>query len=138
MRLIPIGALRSCGWWGCFGSARHQNKLPAIAERLQLAHRQQQLLSRSLELQSWLQSLNPETTDRWKASEWTFALEKRGAKAEPITVIDALGAKSPSTPHTPLAALAFALALDRIPSDRQRAHQSGSIRWPSWATDSKS
>ena len=69
----------------------HQNNLLAIAERLQLAHRQQQLLSRSLELQSWLQSLNPETTDRWKASDWTFALEERGAKAEPLTALMLLG-----------------------------------------------
>ena len=69
----------------------HQNNLLAIAERLQLAHRQQQLLSRTLELQSWLQSLNPETTDRWEASDWTFALEERGAKAEPLTALMLLG-----------------------------------------------
>ena len=68
-----------------------QNDLLAIAERLQLAHRHQQLLSRSLELQSWLQSLNPETTDGWKASDWTFALEERGAKAEPLTALMLLG-----------------------------------------------
>ena len=69
----------------------HQNNLLVIAERLQLAHRQQQLLSRSLELQSWLQSLNPETTEGWKASDWTFALEERGAKAEPLTALMLLG-----------------------------------------------
>ena len=69
----------------------HQDNLLAIAERLQLAHRHQQLLSRSLELQSWLQSLNPETTDRWKASDWTVALEERGAKAEPVTALMLLG-----------------------------------------------
>ena len=69
----------------------HQNNLLAIAKRLQLAHRQQQLLSKSLELQSWLQSLNPETTDGWKASDWTFALEERAAKAEPLTALMLLG-----------------------------------------------
>ena len=69
----------------------NQNNLLAIAERLQLAHRHQQLLSRSLELQSWLQSLNPETTDDWKASDWTFALEEQGAKTEPITALMLLG-----------------------------------------------
>ena len=69
----------------------HQNNLLAIAERLQLAHRHQQLLSRSLELQSWLQSLSPETTDPWKASDWTIALEERGAKAEPVTALMLLG-----------------------------------------------
>ena len=69
----------------------HQDNLLAIAERLQLAHRQQQLLSRSLELQSWLQSLQPATTEQWKASDWTFALEERGAKAEPITALMPLG-----------------------------------------------
>ena len=74
----------------------HQDDLLAIAERLQLAHRHQQLLSRSLELQSWLQSINPETTTRWKASDWTFALEERGAKAEPLTALMLLG---PSHQH---------------------------------------
>ena len=74
----------------------HHNKLMAIAERLQLAHRQQQLLNRSLELQSWLQSLEPETTVHWKASDWTVALEQRGAKAEPITALMLLG---PSHQH---------------------------------------
>ena len=69
---------------------QHKNLL-AIAERLQLSHRHQQLLRRSLELQSWLQSLQPETTDYWKASDWTFALEERGAKAEPITALMLLG-----------------------------------------------
>ena len=68
-----------------------QDNLLAIAERLQLAHRQEQLLSRSLELQSWLQSLTPETTDHWKASDWTEALEERGAKAEPVMVLMPLG-----------------------------------------------
>ena len=63
----------------------------AITKRLQLAHRQQQLLSKSLELQSWLQSLNTETTDGWKASDWTNALEERGAKAEPLMVLMPLG-----------------------------------------------
>ncbi|MEC8607369.1 MAG: CCA tRNA nucleotidyltransferase, partial [Cyanobacteriota bacterium] len=56
---------------------RQKNWL-AIAERLQLAHRQQQLLSRSLELQTWLEGLSPETTQSWKASDWTHALEERG------------------------------------------------------------
>ena len=69
----------------------HQNNLLAIAEHMQLAHRQQQLLSRSLELHSWLQSLQPETTNQWKASDWTVALEERGAKAEPITALMVLG-----------------------------------------------
>ena len=69
----------------------HQDNLLAIAERLQLAHCQKQLLSSSLELQSWLQSLHPETTDRWKASDWTVALEERGAKAEPLTALMLLG-----------------------------------------------
>ena len=68
-----------------------QKNLLAIAERLQLAHRQQQLLSKSLELQSWLQSLNPETTERWEASDWTIALEERGAKTEPVVVLMLLG-----------------------------------------------
>ena len=74
----------------------HHNNLLAIAERLQLAHRQQQLLNRSLEVQSWLQSLEPETTVHWKASDWTVALEQRGAKAEPITALMLLG---PSHQH---------------------------------------
>ena len=69
----------------------HQDNLLAIAERLQLAHRQQQLLSSSLELQRWLQSLASETTEQWKASDWTVALEERGAKAEPVTVLMLLG-----------------------------------------------
>lgn len=72
----------------------HQNNLLAIAERLQLAHRHQQLLSRSLELQSWLQSLNPETTNHWRACDWTVALEERGAKAEPLTALMLLGPKN--------------------------------------------
>ena len=54
-------------------------------------NRQQQLLRKSLEFQSWLQSLNPETTERWKASDWTFALEERGAKTEPVVVLMLLG-----------------------------------------------
>jgi poly(A) polymerase len=64
-----------------------QENLLAIAERLQLAHRQQQLLIRSLELQIWLHSLNPEATDRWEASDWTFALEERGGKTELAMVL---------------------------------------------------
>ena len=74
-----------------------QQNLLGVAERLQLAHRQQQLLSRSLELQTWLQGLSPETTDRWKASDWTDALEERGAKTEPVMVLMLLGPK-----HQPL------------------------------------
>ena len=96
MRLIPIGAPEELRLVGLLWLVPHQNNLLAIAERLQLAHRQQQLLSKSLELQSWLQSLSPETTDRWKASDWTFALEERGAKAEPVTALMLLG---PSHQH---------------------------------------
>ena len=80
----------------------HQDDLLAIAERLQLAHRHQQLLSRSLELQSWLQSINPETTTRWKASDWTFALEEHGAKAEPVMVLMLLGPKNHQHHSRPL------------------------------------
>ncbi|CAK27067.1 tRNA nucleotidyltransferase/poly(A) polymerase [Synechococcus sp. RCC307] len=69
----------------------HQNNLLAIAKRLQLAHRQQQLLSRGLELQTWLQGLNPESTHAWKPSNWTNALEERGAKTEPAMVLMLLG-----------------------------------------------
>ena len=69
----------------------HQDNLLAIAKRLQLAHRQQQLLSRSLELQTWLQGLSPEATHAWKPSDWTFALEERGAKTEPAMVLMLLG-----------------------------------------------
>jgi poly(A) polymerase len=65
----------------------NQDNLLAVAERLQLAHRQQQLLSRGLELQTWLQGLSPEATHAWKASDWTFALEERGAKNEPAMVL---------------------------------------------------
>ena len=71
----------------------------AIAERLQLPHRQQQLLSRSLELKSWLQGLQPETTDHWKASDWTVALEQRGAKAEPVTALMLLGPRHQRHTH---------------------------------------
>ncbi|QNJ07658.1 poly(A) polymerase [Synechococcus sp. Minos11] len=69
----------------------HQYNLVAIAKRLQLAHRQQQLLSRGLELQRWLEGLSPQNTDAWKASDWTFALEERGAKTEPLMVLMPLG-----------------------------------------------
>ena len=54
-------------------------------------NRQQQLLRRSLELQTWLQGLSPESTDAWKPSHWTDALEERGAKAEPALVLMLLG-----------------------------------------------
>ena len=68
-----------------------QDNLLAVAERLQLTHRQQQLLRRSLELQTWLQGLSPESTHAWKPSHWTDALEERGAKAEPALVLMLLG-----------------------------------------------
>ena len=55
--------------------------------------------SRSLELQSWLQSLSPETTERWKASDWTFALEERGAKAEPLAALMLLGPRHQHHTH---------------------------------------
>ena len=68
-----------------------QDNSLAVAERLQLAHRQQQLLRRSLELQTWLQGLSPESTHAWKPSHWTDALEERGEKAEPALVLMLLG-----------------------------------------------
>ena len=69
-----------------------QDTVLAVAERLQLGHHQQRLLSRSLELTTWLQSLSAESTRCWKASDWTEALEARGAKAEPVMVLMPLGA----------------------------------------------
>jgi poly(A) polymerase len=64
-----------------------QDNLLDVAERLQLTHRQQQLLSRSQELQTWRQGLSPESTHAWKASDWSFALEERGARTEPVMVL---------------------------------------------------
>lgn len=72
-----------------------QDNLLAVAERLQLAHRQQQLLRRSLELQTWLQGLSPQNTHAWKPSHWTDALEQRGTKAEPVLVLMLLGPNHP-------------------------------------------
>ena len=72
-----------------------QDNLLAVAERLQLAHHQQQLLRRSLELQTWLQGLSPEATHAWKASDWTDALEERRAKTEPAMVLMLLGPSHP-------------------------------------------
>ena len=68
-----------------------QDNVLAVAERLQLTHRQQRLLNRSLELTTWLRSLSSESTCCWKASDWTFALEEHAAKAEPLTALMLLG-----------------------------------------------